>query len=262
MQRLFPEAGDLAFMQCVESEYRRRPVIVTRSGLHGRGRVRAVHVPGHRARACGASCSRRWRRSAAQPCGLAARDVLRLEMGYPLYGQDLFESVDGARGRARRGRSRSTRASSAAERRSLRQQEEGLPEPAARAADAGATAHPARPLPGVRRGSADRRGHERDVLTDCCRRGSGSPTSGRPTWPAWATWSRSTSGDGGARRRSCGRRSSIATRVIARSGGPELPAGDVDEVADRRAAEASCVRSAGRGARRPAFESGITATTT
>jgi aminomethyltransferase len=32
------------------------------------------------------------------PCGLAARDVLRLEMGYPLYGQDLFESVDGARG--------------------------------------------------------------------------------------------------------------------------------------------------------------------
>jgi aminomethyltransferase len=27
------------------------------------------------------------------PCGLGARDVLRLEMGYPLYGQDLFESV-------------------------------------------------------------------------------------------------------------------------------------------------------------------------
>src|SRR5437879_12010253 len=26
------------------------------------------------------------------PCGLASRDVLRLEMGYPLYGQDLFES--------------------------------------------------------------------------------------------------------------------------------------------------------------------------
>ena len=35
MQQLFPEAGDLAFMQCVESEFRRRPVIVTRSGYTG-----------------------------------------------------------------------------------------------------------------------------------------------------------------------------------------------------------------------------------
>ncbi len=29
-------------------------------------------------------------RLAIEPCGLGARDVLRLEMGYPLYGQDLF----------------------------------------------------------------------------------------------------------------------------------------------------------------------------
>jgi aminomethyltransferase len=35
MRRLFPEAGDLAFMQCVEAEYRRRPVILTRSGYTG-----------------------------------------------------------------------------------------------------------------------------------------------------------------------------------------------------------------------------------
>ena len=35
MQQLFPEAGDLSFMQCVESEYHRRPVIVTRSGYTG-----------------------------------------------------------------------------------------------------------------------------------------------------------------------------------------------------------------------------------
>ena len=62
-------------------------------GLHGRGRVRAVHVPGRGRRAVGRPASRRWNRSEALPCGLAARDVLRLEMGYPLYGQDLFESV-------------------------------------------------------------------------------------------------------------------------------------------------------------------------
>jgi aminomethyltransferase len=60
------------------------------------------------------------------PCGLAARDVLRLEMGYPLYGQDLFEASTAfeaglgwavAMGKGEfRGRSAL-----------LRQQEEGLP---------------------------------------------------------------------------------------------------------------------------------------
>ena len=32
---LFPEAGELSFMRCIESAYRRRPVIVTRSGYTG-----------------------------------------------------------------------------------------------------------------------------------------------------------------------------------------------------------------------------------
>ena len=91
MQRLFPEASDLAFMQCVESEYKRRPVIVTRSGYR-RGRVRGLHVPGRGPRLWSALLEEMGPYGGA-PCGLAARDVLRLEMGYPLYRQDLFESV-------------------------------------------------------------------------------------------------------------------------------------------------------------------------
>jgi aminomethyltransferase len=89
--KIFPEATDLAFMQCVESEYHRRPVIVTRSGYTGEIGFElftyqdiAVEL---------------WRELLeiagtfeGLPCGLASRDVLRLEMGYPLYGQDLFES--------------------------------------------------------------------------------------------------------------------------------------------------------------------------
>jgi aminomethyltransferase len=88
---LFEEARGLAFMRCAESSFRRRPVIVTRSGYTGeigyelftyqdiavelwRTLLEAVTAAG------------------GAPCGLAARDVLRLEMGYPLYGQDLFES--------------------------------------------------------------------------------------------------------------------------------------------------------------------------
>ena len=84
------------------------------------------------------------------PCGLAARDVLRLEMGYPLYGQDLFESstaLEAGLGWAvafDKGEFRGREAL-------LRQRDEGPAQPAARAADGGAPAHPARPLSGVPR---------------------------------------------------------------------------------------------------------------
>jgi aminomethyltransferase len=91
VEQLFSEAGDLAFMQCTESEYRRRPVIVTRSGYTGEVGFElftyqdiALDLWRHLYEVASAF--------GGAPCGLAARDVLRLEMGYPLYGQDLFES--------------------------------------------------------------------------------------------------------------------------------------------------------------------------
>ncbi len=88
---LFPESSDLGFMQCEESEYRRRPVIVTRSGYTGElgyelFTYQDVAVDLWRDLMTAASAFD------GRPCALAARDILRLEMGYPLYGQDLFES--------------------------------------------------------------------------------------------------------------------------------------------------------------------------
>jgi glycine cleavage system T protein (aminomethyltransferase) len=88
---VFPEASRLSFMECAESAYRRRPVIVTRSGYTGEVgfelftyediAVDLWHELLDASVALGGAA-----------CGLASRDVLRLEMGYPLYGQDLFES--------------------------------------------------------------------------------------------------------------------------------------------------------------------------
>jgi aminomethyltransferase len=91
MATLFPEAEGLKFMECLESDYRRRPAILTRSGYTGEIGFELFTYQD--------VASELWESlvSAMQtfggaPCGLAARDVLRLEMGYPLYGQDLFES--------------------------------------------------------------------------------------------------------------------------------------------------------------------------
>ena len=92
MQRLFPQASDLAFMQCVESEYKRRPVIVTRSGYTGEVGFELFTFQDV-AHDLWSALLEAMEPYGGAPCGLAARDVLRLEMGYPLYGQDLFESV-------------------------------------------------------------------------------------------------------------------------------------------------------------------------
>jgi len=92
MQQLFPEAGDLSFMQCSESEFKRRPVIVTRSGYTGEVGFELFTFQDV-AHDLWTALLAAMEPFDGAPCGLAARDVLRLEMGYPLYGQDLFESV-------------------------------------------------------------------------------------------------------------------------------------------------------------------------
>jgi aminomethyltransferase len=87
---VFPIATDLGFMECAETEFRRRPVILTRSGYTGEVGFELftyqdiAETLWHELLGAGAPFDIR-------PCGLGARDVLRLEMGYPLYGQDLFE---------------------------------------------------------------------------------------------------------------------------------------------------------------------------
>jgi aminomethyltransferase len=88
---LFPEASTLRFMQCAESQFHRRPVIVTRSGYTGEVGFELFTYQDI-ATDLWRSLLEIARPLGGAPCGLAARDILRLEMGYPLYGQDLFES--------------------------------------------------------------------------------------------------------------------------------------------------------------------------
>jgi aminomethyltransferase len=91
MTKIFADASGLSFMECVESEYHRRPVIVTRSGYTGEVGFELFTYQDI-ALELWTDLLAAAETFGGEPCGLAARDVLRLEMGYPLYGQDLFES--------------------------------------------------------------------------------------------------------------------------------------------------------------------------
>ena len=65
-------------------------VMVARTGLHGRAGRRALLRGGRRRRRSGTRSSR----AASTPCGLGARDTLRLEVCYPLHGNDITPETD------------------------------------------------------------------------------------------------------------------------------------------------------------------------
>jgi aminomethyltransferase len=87
---LVVEAGDLAFMECRDTSYEGTAVVLTRSGYTGEVGFELFFDQ--------ESAPRLWRDLSDAgapfsmlPCGLGARDTLRLEMGYPLHGQDISE---------------------------------------------------------------------------------------------------------------------------------------------------------------------------
>ena len=86
--RIFPEAGELDFMTCASSSYRDVVVLVARTGYTGERGVE-VFVPEGVALAMWRELLEQGRPHGLEPAGLGARDTLRLEMGYPLHGNDI-----------------------------------------------------------------------------------------------------------------------------------------------------------------------------
>jgi glycine cleavage system T protein (aminomethyltransferase) len=86
VEAVFPQARSLDYMRCAESSYREVLAVVARSGYTGE-RGYELFVPDAVAR----QLWRDLREAGAEPCGLGARDTLRLEMGYPLHGNDISE---------------------------------------------------------------------------------------------------------------------------------------------------------------------------
>ena len=157
--------------------------------VHRRGRLRAVLRRPPHARRSGTRCSKRRERTAARPCGLGARDTLRLEAGMPLYGNELSPRDEPVRGeprpgrQARQGRVRRPRGAPGGPAGGSRAQAHRPPDAwTTRSRAPGYAVHAGGEAVGTR--------HERHALADARHEDRHGPRAGR-RWPASATPSRS-----------------------------------------------------------------------
>jgi aminomethyltransferase len=88
--QVFPDVDGLGYMRCAEGSYRDVVVLVARSGYTGERGVE-LFLPDAVVRPLWRELLDRGRPLGMEPCGLGARDTLRLEMGYPLHGNDISE---------------------------------------------------------------------------------------------------------------------------------------------------------------------------
>ncbi len=89
LRPLLSELPDIEYYSVYESSFEGQPVIVARTGYTGEDGFEIFG--GHE------SVKNLWQKLMAlkvTPCGLAARDVLRLEVCYPLYGHELTDEVN------------------------------------------------------------------------------------------------------------------------------------------------------------------------
>jgi aminomethyltransferase len=88
--QLLPDTASLEFMHGAEVPYRGERMVVSRSGYTGE-RGYELFVPEHLAVHLWRELVDLGRPMGLEPSGLGARDTLRLEMGYPLHGNDISE---------------------------------------------------------------------------------------------------------------------------------------------------------------------------
>jgi aminomethyltransferase len=86
--RLFAEAGHLDYMHHTAIEFKGQPARLARTGYTGE-RGFEIILPGELAEALWSELFKRGADLGVVPAGLGARDTLRLEMGYPLHGNDI-----------------------------------------------------------------------------------------------------------------------------------------------------------------------------
>src|SRR5207253_517299 len=93
LRAVVPRAADtLKPRQCVETDVCSVHGVVSRTGYTGEVGYE-LYVPSHKAVAVWEALMKAGGSAGIKPCGLGARDLLRLEVGYLLYGNDIDEQT-------------------------------------------------------------------------------------------------------------------------------------------------------------------------
>lgn len=92
----WPGVTELVFMQAGPYDWNGVPLGISRSGYTGEDGFEISVPAAHATALADALCAQ----PEVKPCGLGARDSLRLEAGLPLYGHDLDEMTDPVEGSA------------------------------------------------------------------------------------------------------------------------------------------------------------------
>jgi len=93
LRAVAPRSADtLKPRQCVETDVGGAHGVVSRTGYTGEVGYE-LYVPSHQAVAVWEALMKAGESAGIKPCGLGARDLLRLEVGYLLYGNDIDEQT-------------------------------------------------------------------------------------------------------------------------------------------------------------------------
>ena len=83
------DPAQLAYYHAVPTQYKGKGCVVSRTGYTGEDGVEIMLAASQAVELCEELLAR-----GARPCGLGARDTLRLEAAMPLYGHELTEEID------------------------------------------------------------------------------------------------------------------------------------------------------------------------
>lgn len=95
IKKVFPDAGNIKYYNFAEIDFMGETVILSRTGYTGEDGFE-IYLKQNAENLWDKLLTTKGDSASASPCGLAARDLLRIEAGYPLYGHELNDEIDPA----------------------------------------------------------------------------------------------------------------------------------------------------------------------